>query len=53
MRHAPAVFLGAFPVSSRVLVIKAGENGWGMTTLFEQVFYCLWMPPRLKSLALL
>jgi hypothetical protein len=54
MRHAPAVFLGAFPVSSRVLVIKAGENGWVMTTLLEQSFYSLFGCRHvLKSLALL
>jgi len=36
MRHAPAVFLGAFSAPS--VVIKAGENDWVMDKLLEQVF---------------
>ena len=40
MRHAPAVFLDAFPVSSHVihfviLMIGAGKNGWVLNKLFE------------------
>jgi len=37
MRHAPAVFLGAFSAPS--VVIKAGENDWVMDKLLEQVFF--------------
>jgi len=39
MRHAPAVFLELFPVSSHMRVIKAGKNDRVIDKLFEQVFF--------------
>src|ERR1017187_4713102 len=40
MRHTPAVFLKSFPVSSHILMIRSGQNGWAMDKLREHVFSC-------------
>jgi hypothetical protein len=38
MRHAPAVFLKSFPVSSHIFMIRSGQNNCVLDTLREQVF---------------
>jgi hypothetical protein len=38
MRHAPAVFLKSFPVSSHIFMIRSGQNGWAMDKLREHAF---------------
>jgi hypothetical protein len=40
MRHAPAVFLESFPVSSHIFMIRSGQNNWAMDKLREHVFFC-------------
>jgi hypothetical protein len=40
MRHAPAVFLESFPVSSHTFMIQGGQNNWAMDTLREHDFLC-------------
>jgi len=40
MRHAPAVFVASFPVSSHMLMLRAGQNDYAMDKLVNTSFLC-------------